>query len=171
MIPTFEFQIRFAKPGDEPAIHDAHMRSIREICVKDHGTEEIKGWGHRELGDRWTKEIQNGTVWVVERNGCIHGVGYIRFYVSDESIKLGYIHALYLTPEAHGRGLGLRLLEILVDRAKLERAKAVKLESSITAHNFYLKFGFKDSGSMQTLDVGGYPVTAFPMRYELELPS
>ena len=74
MIPTFEFQIRFAKPGDEPAIHDAHMRSIREICVKDHGTEEIKGWGHRELGDRWTKEIQNGTVWVVERNGCIHGV-------------------------------------------------------------------------------------------------
>ncbi len=27
--------IREAKPGDEAAIHEAHMRSIREICVKD----------------------------------------------------------------------------------------------------------------------------------------
>jgi hypothetical protein len=38
--------IRKAKVGDESGIHEAHMRSIREICVKDHGEEEIKGWGN-----------------------------------------------------------------------------------------------------------------------------
>ncbi len=27
--------IRRAKPGDEKAIHEAHMRSIREVCVKN----------------------------------------------------------------------------------------------------------------------------------------
>jgi hypothetical protein len=38
-------QIREAKPGDESLIHEAHMRSIREVCIKDHGEEEIHGWG------------------------------------------------------------------------------------------------------------------------------
>jgi len=46
-------KIRPARSGDEPAIHEAHMRSVREVCVKDHGEEEIRGWGNRLLGDRW----------------------------------------------------------------------------------------------------------------------
>jgi hypothetical protein len=44
--------IRKAVPGEEQEIHKVHMRSIREVCVKDHGEEEIKGWGNRELGNR-----------------------------------------------------------------------------------------------------------------------
>lgn len=76
---TAEPAIRKAEMSDRAAIHAAHMRSIREICVKDHGPEEIKGWGFRELGDRWIEGINNGLVWVVEHRGQIHGVGSIRF--------------------------------------------------------------------------------------------
>lgn len=44
--------IRKALQTDREKIYEAHMRSIREICVKDHGEEEVKGWGYRELGNR-----------------------------------------------------------------------------------------------------------------------
>lgn len=43
--------IRRAKIEDARAIHEAHMESIREVCVRDHGHEEIKGWGFREFND------------------------------------------------------------------------------------------------------------------------
>ena len=33
--------IRLARPGEEA---QAHIRSIREICIKDHGEEEVRGW-------------------------------------------------------------------------------------------------------------------------------
>jgi hypothetical protein len=56
--------IRLARPGDEAAVHAAHMRSIREVCVKDHGEEEIRGWGFRDLGNRWVDAILRKEVWV-----------------------------------------------------------------------------------------------------------
>ena len=38
--------IRQARFGDELGIHEAHMRSIREVCIHEHGPGEIKGWGY-----------------------------------------------------------------------------------------------------------------------------
>ena len=35
--------IREARSGDEAGIHEAHMRSIREVFLKDHGLEEVIG--------------------------------------------------------------------------------------------------------------------------------
>ena len=66
--------IRKARPGDEPAIHEAHMRSIREVCIKDHGKDEVKGWGNRTLGDRWTVAVRDSDVWVIEGGGEIRGM-------------------------------------------------------------------------------------------------
>jgi L-amino acid N-acyltransferase YncA len=159
-----EFVIRTAEPGDEAAIHLAHMRSIREVCVKDHGPEEIKGWGNRELGERWTQEIKNHFVCVIEKEETIFGLGYIRIYEKDDQSKSAYLHALYLTPEVIGQGYGKQILSKLFEAAKNAEAKEIILESSITAHAFYLKAGFKDTGPMMKLEVAGYPVSAFPMK-------
>jgi hypothetical protein len=52
--------IREARPGDESGMHEAQMRSIREVCIRDHGEEEVKGWGNRPLGDRWQKQVREG---------------------------------------------------------------------------------------------------------------
>src|SRR5688500_6247819 len=106
--------IRKATMSDREAIHAAHMRSIRGSCVTDHGAEEIKGWGFRELGDRWIEGIQDGLVWVVEFQGKIHGVASLRFSEDDKS---SHIQSLYLTPEVIGLGLGRQLMSILLETA------------------------------------------------------
>ncbi|HVJ66280.1 MAG TPA: GNAT family N-acetyltransferase [Bdellovibrionota bacterium] len=158
--------IRRARPGDEAAIHEAHMRSIREVCVREHGEEEIRGWGYRPLGTRWVDSIRNDNVWVVEAGEEIYGVAYVRIF-SDEGVTRAHLHALYLTPEVIGFGLGRQLTVLMLDTARTAGAKFITLESSITAHEFYLKMGFADTGPKAQQEIAGYPVTYYPMRMEL----
>ena len=154
--------IRKAKIGEDEAIHSAHMRSIREVCVHDHGEEEIKGWGYRECGNRWTQAIQNGLVWVVEHEGQIEGVGNIQI-----KCEKAYVHSLYLTPAVIGQGYGRALMQILLDVARGAGVQKVELESSLTAYQFYLNAGFVDRGPRTQVVVGGYPVACIPMVYEV----
>jgi putative acetyltransferase len=157
-----DFIIRSARSGDEAAIHEAHMRSIREICVKDHGENEIKGWGNRPLGNRWIDAIKADHVWVVESNGRIFGHAYIRIF--EENVeKRAHVHGLYLTPEVLGKGFGRKLGRLMLDTAKNAGVSLVTLESTITAHEFYKGLGFTDSEPMNTMEIAGYPVRYFPM--------
>lgn len=154
--------IRPAKVGDESAIHEAHMRSIREVCVKDHGEEEIRGWGNRPLGNRWNHAVRVGHVWVVELDSRIAGHGYIRIYEELGEFK-AHMHGLYLTPEVLGQGLGFKLAQLMIAKAQEAGAKQITLESTLTAHDFYKRLGFVDSGPMLRVEIAGHPVRAFPM--------
>jgi GNAT superfamily N-acetyltransferase len=154
--------IREAKLGDEQAIHEAHMRSIREVCVKDHGEDEIRGWGNRPIGNWWTNAIKDGCVWVVENTGDIYGHGYLRIF-EEKSEKKAHIHGLYLTPEVLHQGFGFQLAQMMLEKARNAGAKSVTLESSITAYNFYKRLGFTDSGPMKFYEIGGSSVRGFPM--------
>ncbi len=158
--------IRKAQPGEEAAIHEAHMRSIREVCVKDHGEDEVRGWGNRPLGNRWVEAIKNGEVWVVEHNGKIHGHGCIKVFAEDGGVK-ARIHGLYLTPEVLGKGLGLRLANLMLENARNSRAKVVTLEATITAHEFYRRLGFLDVSGIERHEIAGHLVSCFPMMLKL----
>jgi GNAT superfamily N-acetyltransferase len=158
--------IRKARLGDERGIHEAHMRSIREVCAKDHGEEEIRGWGNRPLGDRWTASIRDRRVWVVEIEKVIQGVAYLR--VEPEAAQ---ISALYLAPEALGQGFGERLMQLMLTEARSAGVRLVTLESTLTAHNFYKRFGFEESGPLKWMEIGGSRVRNFPIRLRLDRDS
>lgn len=153
-------EIRLAQMNDREGIHNAHMRSIREVCVKDHG-DEVKGWGYRDLGERWIDGIRQQLVWVAARGDEIKGVAYIS--ISEEN-KSANIHSLYLTPEVLGLGLGKKMMELMLLAAEKAKVSLVTLDSTITAHEFYKKFDFADSGPMKQNMLGGKPVTSFPMQ-------
>ena len=153
--------IRKARPGDESGIHESHMRSIREICIHDHGEEEIKGWGYRELGTRWQDAVAKGDVWVVESKNEIKGHACI----SRKNQHEAHIDSLYLTPEVLGQGFGKDLLMLMLAKASDEKISSITLDSTLTAHQFYCSFGFIDTSTCQTQLVGGYPVRYFPMKY------
>ena len=157
-----DFHIRTASPGDERGIHEAQMRSIREVCSKDYTKEEILGWGNRPLGNRWHVAIKEGHVWVVESAVRIFGCAYLRI-VSTEQQKLAYIDVLYLTPEVIGKGLGKALANLMIEKAKEENVKNISLDSTITAHEFYRSLGFSDVGPVKTQEFGASQVKCFPM--------
>lgn len=154
--------IRSARLGDERGIHKAHMRSIREVCAKAHGPDEIEGWGNRPFSDKWSQLISSGTLWIVELNDQIQGVGYIKIG-SDPTKDAAHIFGLYLTPEVIGKGLGAKLMTMMLEKAKEAGSKVVTLDSSLNAHEFYLRFGFKDTGPLKFSEIGGSQVQGYPM--------
>ena len=158
--------IRKARPGDESGIHEAHMRSIREVCVTLHGEDEVRGWGNRPLGNRWIEPIKEGHVWVIEYHNEIHGMGYIRIY-QEYGVQMAHIHGLYITPDVIGQGLGQKLMNLMLDAARADKVRTITLDSSLTAHDFYKKNGFKDSGPIKYKEMGGSSVRGYPMSMNL----
>ncbi len=159
--------VRKAIPKDAEAIHQAHMKSIQEICSKDHSPEEIQAWGHRPYReDQRIGSIKNDMVWVVEDNGSVEGYGHLRIFEKD-GLKHGHIFGLYLTPKVVGKSLGKAIVDLMIEEIKSAKVKQVSLEATITAQNFYRKVGFVDAGPETTVEISGTPIRCYPMKMEL----
>lgn len=158
--------IRRANSEDAAGIHVAHMQSIQQLCSKHHTKEEIAGWGNRPFNkEQRLSAIKNHAVWIVEVNSKIEGYAQIAFK-EKENVLTGHILGLYLTSIAAGSGLGKKLLQLMIDEAKLRKVNSITLESTITAHGFYEKFGFIDSGVQIAVQIGGVGVRCQPMRLD-----
>lgn len=156
--------VRRAKPEDAFGIHEAHMRSIREVCSKDHSQQEIQGWGNRPYReDQRVHAIKNQFVWVIDNSGKIEGYGHLSV-ISDNSQMRGHIMGLYLVPEANGKGLGTEVAKAMIVEAKKHNSTEINLESTLTAHSFYKKIGFVDSGELATIELGGSKIRYIPMK-------
>ncbi len=156
--------IRKAKPEDAHGIHLAHMKSIQEVCSKDHTVDEINAWGKRPYKeDQRLNAINKDFVWVVEKDKCIEGFGHLGMYEKDNQ-KKAYIYGLYLTPDVLGFGLGNEIIKKMIETSASEGVKEITLESTLTAHDFYKSKGFEDSGDQKTVEINGQKIRCFPMR-------
>jgi GNAT superfamily N-acetyltransferase len=159
-----QIKIRKLRAGDGPGVHDAHMRSIREVCIIAHGPDEVRGWGNRAYNARWDHPVSDGVVWVVEKAGRIEGLAYLKITDGqDGGPPLAHIQGLYLTTEVIGNGIGKKLMQLMLNVVKKSRAHEVTLDSSLNAHGFYRRFGFTDSGPLQMKEIGGSMVRGYPM--------
>lgn len=159
--------IRKAKIEDAEAIHAAHMKSIREVCIKDHGEEKIRGWGFRGYDEKHRLEtISRDPMWVVEIDDKIEGYAHLRLY-EKEGEKRAYIWGLYLTPKVIGKGIGYKLASLMLEQARSFGANKITLQSSLTGYKFYKKIGFKETGPLQTEEINGYPVRYYRMEMAL----
>jgi len=159
--------IRRAVVQDAEAIHRAHMKSIQEICSKDHSPQEIQAWGHRPYReDQRVDSIQNDLVWVVEDSGLIEGYGHLKIFEKD-GVKRGYISGLYLTPKIIGKSFGKTILDLMMEELRSAGVKRISLESTMTARNFYRKVGFVETGPETTVEMNGTPIRCYPMKMEL----
>ncbi len=159
--------IRKASSQDAEAIHSAHMKSIQEVCSKDHTPDEIKAWGHRPYKEEQRKgSIKNDSVWVVEDHGIIEGYGHFKAF-EKEGNQVGHIYGLYLTPKVLRKNLGRSIIELMLVEAKEKKVKEITLESTLTAHDFYQKVGFKDTGDQITVEISGQKVRCYRMKMGL----
>jgi dipeptidase E len=158
--------VRRAAVQDAEGIHRAHMKSIQEICSKDHTPEEIQGWGNRPYReDQRVAAIQNDFVWVVEDQSSIEGYGHLKIS-EKEGLKHAHIYGLYLTPKVTGRSFGKAIFEMMMDEVAEAGVNQVTLESTLTAQEFYRKMGFVNDGPEVRVEINGSPVRCYPMKKE-----
>jgi len=89
-------------------------------------------------------------MYVFEWNGKIVGTGSISSFWGSktESILL----TIFVLPEFHGKGIGRKIINTLEQDEFYVRATRIEIPASITATEFYRKFGYDYKNGVKELD-------------------
>jgi GNAT superfamily N-acetyltransferase len=134
--------VRQAESRDAQAASDVLHRSITELCTPDHR-------GDADTLAKWlaNKRPQNFLSWlassdnfcvVAEAGSEVVGVGLLH--------RSGEIRLCYLTPGTQRKGIGKAVYLALEEQAKTWGLRILKLESTVSARQFYEALGFRPAG-------------------------
>lgn len=155
--------LRRAEELDAEQIHHAHMKSINEICSRDHSEEEIRVWGGRKFDPNFRIPAINEQFYVVvECEGRIEGFCQLK---TNDMPREGsaLLSGLYITPKMLNQKVGAYLLNLVFSYCRYLDIHEVTLRSSFTAVEFYKKHGFTQAGEMVTTIREGVGIRGFPM--------
>jgi GNAT superfamily N-acetyltransferase len=151
--------VRTATPADAEAACAVIRRSIVESCIEDHHRDPtvLATWLANKTAEGVRSWIASPDAFgvVAESDGAI--VGFAMLTMPGE------ISLCYLVPEAQGLGIGRAMLTALENEAARRNLADLTLRSTESAHRFYLRLGFVDSGPARR----GRFITAQPMRKAL----
>jgi GNAT superfamily N-acetyltransferase len=151
--------VRRATPADAEAACAVIRRSITESCIEDHHRDPsvLATWLANKTPEgvrAWIASPDAFSV-VAESDGAIVGFAMLT--------TPGEISLCYLVPEAQGFGIGRAMLTTLENEAARRNVAEITLRSTESAHRFYRRLGFVDSGPARR----GRFITAQPMRKAL----
>lgn len=127
--------IRRARLADALKIKNTHVASIRDICSKDYTAEQIEAWSGHRKSEHYRKTMKSGGIFYVASIG--NRIAGFSCLLGNE-IRAVYIHPLFL-----GKGLAKKLLTAVEKHARKNGIKTLKLDSTITALEFYKKHGYQ----------------------------
>jgi hypothetical protein len=145
--------VRSATRADAPAMSAVLIASITALCVADHGNrpEALSRWLANKSPESvlgWFDNSDN-RLFVAERHGAVAAVGGIN---TSREIILNYV-----SPEHRFAGVSSALLSAM--EQALGSGEAT-LDSTATAHRFYLSRGWIDTGAVERYA----GMVAWPMR-------
>lgn len=140
--------VRRANPSDIPALRDTRLRALRDSPAAFGSTIE------RELSrsdDDWRRWFHPGSVFFAVRDAS-DVVGMVCSAPDDGELAdddLVWLLAMWVAPEARGRGAGDGLVDAVVEAARESGARTVALhviDDNDPARRLYERNGFVDSG-------------------------
>lgn len=142
--------MRPARPGDGQAVFDVTQASVRELAKSHYSEGQIAGWMGERTAQTYEKLIARESMVVAEHNGRI--VGFV-------DAEPGEVTRLFLLSDAAGSGLGSKLLEIGIAKARLNHDGPIRVESTLNAEGFYARHGFRPiEHGFFSHGVGGDPI-------------
>ena len=145
--------IRRFKESDAEEVSALIARTLREVNIKDYSAEYIE------------KDVKLITPeYLIERAGWTHsyvvceddriiGCGSIGPYWGSE--EESSLFTIFVLPEYEGRGIGRKIIETLENDEYFLRASRIEIPASITACQFYRKFGYDYKNGINKVDDEG----------------
>ena len=155
--------IRAATASDADAIARVHVSSWKSAHSRVLPAEYLESLDSAARAEEWSEILTagRGTTLVAEANGRI--LGFASYGPSrDEDAEDGdlELYAIYLDPEAWGRGVARQLIRaILADAPDGVPMSLWVLEQNERARHFYRRHGFQADGVDRIDEFGGHPVT------------
>lgn len=137
------FKIREIKQEDNPKI----AKAIRDILI-EFGVPKVGTAYADTLLDTLfeTYNIPNAIYFVIEKDGKIYGGAGIK-HLDNYNGNICELQKMYFLPEARGIGLGSKMMEICLQKAKefgFEKCYLETLPYMKDARKLYKKVGFKN---------------------------
>ena len=146
--------IRRFKETDAENISRLVRRNMLEVNSKDYGLEAATKLAEQYNAEKILQITSYAHMYVLEWKEQIVGVGAISsFWGSEiESILL----TIFVLPELHGKGIGKNIIDTLEKDELFTRARRIEIPASITATDFYRKFGYDYKNGIKELDDEGH---------------
>jgi GNAT superfamily N-acetyltransferase len=152
--------VRKARLEDSEAIWRVHTSAIREIARSHYTPEEIEAWAWPRRPEHYVEPIRRLEFYVAEDGGVIVGFGTLNSASSE-------VEAVYVSPDAARRGIGLMLLHALEERARVLGLTALRLDASLNAVPFYERAGYERRAQTKHRLTSGVEIACVRMTKEL----
>ncbi len=158
--PLSKVQLRPYRPEDAPRLLSLFRNTIRRINCRDYTAEQIAAWASDDIDPgAWAARFEGRFVVVAEDAGGIP-VGFAELAGGE-----GTIDRFYVSADHQGRGIGRRMLEVLLSEADRIGLPRLLVEASLTARPFFERQGFEVIAA-QEVNCRGVTLVNFRMRRE-----
>ena len=148
--------IRSARIEDAQSISRVHVASVEAIDTSLYTAEELESWSKPRPIANYEELICSREFLVAEIENGIVGFG-----VLNKSSSI--IEAVYVSPAATGRGIGMELMHKLEERAATLGLKQLHLNASLNAVPFYRKAGYVGEAQQKYKLQTGVEIACVPM--------
>ena len=141
-----------------------HAAAVTGISTAQYAPEEIQAWAVPKRPESYEESIRSKEFFVAEGGGAILGFGVLNQEIAE-------IEAVYVTPEAGRRGIGLAILRKLEERARALGLRQLRLNASLNAVPFYEKAGYVAQEPSKYRLVTGVEIACVPMMKAMTLEA
>ncbi len=146
--------VRPFAPEDAGAVSRLICRNFLEVNSRDYGIAEMEKRAAEYTPRKVAQIAGYAHMYVFEQQRQIVGVGAISSYWGSETESI--LLTIFVLPQLHGKGIGRRIIETLEADILYRRAVRVEIPASITAAEFYRRFGYDYKNGRKELDEEGH---------------
>jgi len=129
-------KIRKASNTDKENILRLHIESIKILCSKHYTREQLNSWTSVLTPSVYDQALQEKEFLIAyESQENFLGMGIL-------DIKNAEVSAIYVHPDAAGRGVGTELLNELEHLARNSNVHMISVRSTLNAKDFYAVHGY-----------------------------
>ena len=148
-----EYMVRYFQSEDAHEVSELIVRTLRTSNIKDYSAEYIENDVKMFTPSAVVQRASWMHFYVVLYGQTIVGCGAIGPYWGKEDESS--LFTVFVLPEYQGRGIGKRIMETLEKDSFFLRAKRIEIPASVTACEFYKKFGYTYKNGVDVPDEEG----------------
>lgn len=142
------------KESDAESVSHLVQRNMLEVNSKDYGLEATTELAKQYDAQKILQTASYAHMYVFEWQEKIIGVGAISSFWGSETESI--LLTIFVQPELHGKGMGRQIIRTLESDELFTRASRIEIPASITATEFYRKFGYDFKNGVKELDDEGH---------------
>ena len=143
-------KVRKFKEEDAKEVRNVIVKNFLEVNIKDYGISAMVKLAKVYDVEKVLNVASYANMYVFEFDGKIIGTGSISSFWGSETESI--LLSIFVLPEFHGKGVGRKIINTLETDEFYVRASRIEIPASITATEFYRKFGYDYKNGVKELD-------------------